>query len=270
MRGHALAWPTLLVLAGLLLANGGAAAASGSALDAAALWDGFAASGGEPYGPAVNPAALSWNEQHALRVLYAGSADDWAPGAVSYVYFEPDTGLGAGQLGYVRGDAEAGGVKEYIYSAAWRDGDASFGFNLRHVTLASASGWAADLGVRGQWGARFGVGLVVRNAVVAGGLSRGIAPVEVRTGLSVDLGRGLLFTADYVASDAERWSAEYRYGLEARLGRLLARIGQRIDSTSEPLLYFGFGFLMEAFRIDVTFGQRAHERMLSLGLSLYF
>lgn len=274
MKRTLLALAVVLGLSGFVLAEGVASAAS--LVDMATLWDGFAAAAGEMFGPAINPATLSWNDEYALRVQYASPMSPSAPRSTVYLYVEPDEGLGAGQLGYIAAAAGDGEKREYIYSAAWRDGGASYGVSVRHVAQASASspgkaeGWAVDLGFSSRWTSRLGVGVVVRNLAIMGSAPRSAMPVEVVAGFAVHLGRGLLFAVDYAARDLEHGSAEYRFGLEGSLGPVVARIGQRSSPAHQPLFYVGLGFLLEPVRLDATYGQRADERVLLLGLAFYF
>lgn len=232
----------LVGLFGLLAGGQSVVAAAHDVL----LMDGYVAVGGDQYGPAVNPATLSWLEDSSVRVEYARGETDSDSSAFALAYFEPDTGLGAGQLAYV--SAEMGGQKtqEYVYSASWRGDDNAVGFSVRHVRMTNVptdpatppdpavlptgkvepayttlpmatleataapktmTTWTADLGYRGQLGRAVGAGVVVRNVLLAfGDVPRAALPLEVIAGLAFDIGSGLVLAADYVVSNASNLS----------------------------------------------------------------
>lgn len=290
-------------LCGFPAGHGTASAASAD--DILTPWNGFVAVGGEQYGPVANPAGLGWLDGHALQAAHLRPLADGSVDGRAYVYLEPDTGVGAGQLAYLAAKDEERDVREYIYSAAWRGGGAAIGFNVRHVTLerflavgnspsgsplpglplpasastaaaqsGSSSTWAMDVGYRGQWARWLGVGVLARNVLVGfGDLPREAMPAEITAGIALEFGRGLVAAADYVVSgwdDAADASASYRYGLEGRIGRLTARIGQRVDAAGAAAKYAGLGFRLDSFGLNATVGESEDGRVLSIGLSLYY
>lgn len=257
-----------------------AAAAVSSMETMLAPWEGFVAVAGEPYGAATNPASLSWLDNHVLRAQHVSPQQAAVlPGARGYVYLEPDTGLGAGQLAYVAAERGDRRVKQYVYSAAWRGGDTAFGFSIRHVTLENVlqpnktvTTWATDLGYRGQWGQGLAVGVVARNVLLMfGDVARNDMPTEFEAGMAFDLGGGLVLAADYIFPQAgDPDTGGYRYGLEGRFGRVLARLGQEANPAGVLVTYGGLGYMLDAFRLDATVGQGAQGRVISVGLSMYF
>src|SRR5690606_8873723 len=138
----------------------------------------------------------------------------------------------------------------------------------------SSSTWAMDVGYRGQWARWLGVGVLARNVLVGfGDLPREAMPAEITAGIALEFGRGLVAAADYVVSgwdDAADASASYRYGLEGRIGRLTARIGQRVDAAGAAAKYAGLGFRLDSFGLNATVGESEDGRVLSIGLSLYY
>lgn len=278
-----------LLLAGLGSLPGPAPARAASA-EALAMtltpWEGFVGVGGEQFGPVANPAGLAWLGEHALQAQYVSTAGEPAgAGARAVVYLEPDTGLGAGQLAYLSAGDDDGGLRQYVYSAAWRRSDAAFGFSVRHVTLdnvepadagvsqpVSGAAWVLDVGYRGQWARWLGVGVLARHALVSGDDEvRAAMPVEVAVGVAVELGLGLTAAADYIVPGVGNWEeAGWRYGLEGRFGRVLARLGQRVYPAGTVISYAGLGYLLESLRLDAAVSESGGRRLLSLGLSLYF
>lgn len=271
----AMAW---LGLTGFVVADDAAEAAS-PAETMLTPWEGFVAVGGEPYGAAANPATLSWLDSHVVRAQHVSPQTALLPGARAYIYLEPDTGLGAGQLAYLAVDGGDRRVKQYVYSGSWRGGGTAVGFSVRHVTLENVTQphetvttWAADLGYRGQWAKWLAMGVVARNVLLMfGDVERSDMPIEIVAGLAFDIGGGLVAAADYIIADLEEpGHAGYRYGLEGRLGRVLARLGQQVDAAGAVVTYGGLGYVLDSFRLDATVGQGAHGRVLSFGLSMYF
>lgn len=96
-------------------------------------------------------------------------------------------------------------------------------------------------------------------------------PVEVAVGVAVELGLGLTAAADYIVPGVGNWEeAGWRYGLEGRFGRVLARLGQRVYPAGTVVSYAGLGYLLESLRLDAAVSESGGRRLLSLGLSLYF
>lgn len=288
-------------LVGLMAAGQAVYAASG-----VMPWDGFVAIGGDQYGLAVNPASLSWLEDSAVRVQYARDSKNSDSSALALVYFEPDTGIGAGRLAYVSVDVGGYETKQFIYSGSWSGGDHALGFSVRHVRMAnvpaapttppvddeftytafpsavtssaaatasdSMNTWTLDLGYRGQLGRSVTAGVVIRNTLlVFGDVPRDVLPVNVVAGLAFDIGSGLVLAADYIVPDATELSnAGYHFGLDGRFGQVLARLGRWVYAGGQKMTYVGFGFLFGALRLDASAQQGSGGQTMSLGLSVYF
>lgn len=276
VRAGSLLLPVLLMLVFVLTAPVGAAQ-----IDPLwTPWEGFAAVGEEPFGLVSNPASLSRLQKHVLRAQGVSSETGTAPGGQFYVYLEPDEGLGAGQLAYVtmqRGNARA---NKYVYSGSWRGSASALGFSVKHLSFGNmavvgsdVATWSADFGYYGEWTDWFSVGLVAQNAVLfAGELERDDLPPEVAAGMALNFGRSLIVAADYIVTDFDDPAeGAYKYGLEGRLGRVLARVGQKgTTSAADVFRFAGLGYELDTVRLDATVGEDDDGRVYSLGLSLYF
>lgn len=243
-------------------------------------WEGFTASVGESFGVVGNPASLSWLDKHVLRIQGINPGTNAVPGGQTYTYLEADNGFGAGQLGYAAMEQGGRSARQWVYSGAWRDGDSALGVTIKHVSLdnlphpgTSVSTWAIDLGYRRQWTDRVAVGVVAHDALLFfGTISRDLMPLRIAAGLTVDVTEGLVLAADYLTGDLTAPGVSgYRYGLDGRFGRVLARVGQRRFVANDYVYsYFGLGYDWDLVRLDATAGKDKDGSVFSLGMSWYF
>lgn len=258
---------------------GGTADASGRVEQMLTPWDGFSSQAGQAAGVVTNPAALMDLDEYAVRVETARPLSDSQPDGMVYVYHEPDTGLGAGQLGYVALTDGADKIARFVYSGAKPAGrTAAVGFGLTHTQLNGGSSgdglatWGLDVGFRGVLFERLAVGAVVRNAFLYGDeeVSMEMPPL-LAAGASLDLGPVTL-SGDYLLRGREAPFTEgYAYGIDVRLGRVLARYGERhFPEGLSRYTYYGLGYGFDMGRIDVTVGEREGGQTLVLGVSLFF
>lgn len=241
-------------------------------------WDGFSAYAASGAAIVVNPAALVEVREHDVRV------EAWRPeeasnvDAMAYVYHEPDTGLGAGQLGYVTLTEGTGQASRFVYSGAKTLGrTGAAGFAITHTRWEGSapdeafSTWGLDVGLRGALSDGVTVGAVLRNAYVSSKEAEAILPATLAAGFALHAGP-MTIAADYVLQGREApFVHGYAYGVEAHLGPVALRYGER--NFSETLLryvHYGLGYGFRWGRIDLTVGERSAGRLWMFGVSLAF
>lgn len=279
----ALAVAFVLAPAGLGGGTGGPGAgvvrAHGVAEQMLTPWDGFSAVAGNGDTVVINPATLADTKEHELRIEAARPLEGSEPDGMLYVYHEPDDGLGAGQLGYVTLTEGPTKVNRFVYSGSRDMGSAaSVGFGLTHTrqdgqtASDSFATWGLDVGFRGVLFERLSVGAVVRNALLVGDdAARDELPPSLAAGIAFDVGP-VTFAGDWLLQGREApFIQGYAFGLEALLSRILLRYGERhFPDLASRYTYYGLGYRFDSGRVDVTMGERSGNRLLTLGLSLYF
>lgn len=269
----------VVVVASLaLFAYGPAVSATASVEQRLTPWEGFSSFTGRASGLATNPAALMDLDENALRLQTVRPLASSQPDGMVYTYLEPDMGLGAGQLGYMQMSEGNDRLSRFVYSGAKRAGaSAAVGLSVTYTQLRSGpapadalSTWGLDVGFRSVLFNRLALGAVVQNAYLLGDESGADAmPPQLAAGLALDLG-AIVVAGDYLLRGrAAPFTEGYKYGVEGRFGRLLARYGQR-SVPEDNFTYSGLGYRFDRGHIDVTVGERETGRSLSLGLSLYF
>lgn len=272
----------LIVVAALALATYGPAVdAMGPVEQLLAPWQGFSTYVGDASGIVENPASLIALEEYSVRLQTVRPLTAAQPNGMIYAYREPDlAGVGAGQIAYVSMTEDNGFVSQFVYAGAKRAGRASavgLGLTYTKVRPGPASvdaftTWGLDFGFHSVLFERFALGAVVQNAYLLGHeAAADIMLPTLATGVALDLG-AILLAGDYLLRGREApFEKGYKYGVEGRLGRLSARFGQRSVPEYEALFtYSGLGYRFDRGSIDLTLGERASGRSLSLGLSLYF
>lgn len=236
---------------------------------------------------ATNPALLQALDGITVRVETIRPASTSLPGAMLYMYQEADTGIGAGQLGYVSVKDGSTKLSRLMYSGAKPLGAfGAFGFGVTHTRVqpeVAADGWSTwglDVGLSGRLFKRVDIGAVVRNALLHGDPPGAEAmPPSLHTGLALDLGP-FTVAGDYLLRGREApFVHGYAYGLEGRLGRLSARFGGRLfPESSFRYTHYGLGYGLDIGRIDVSVGEFAQgspggdttQQTLVFGVSLHF
>lgn len=244
-------------------------------------WYGFSTLADEGSAIVANPASLIELQEFSVGLQTVRPLDESQPTGWSFAYREPDfAGLGAGQLAYESLSEGVHSASRFVYSGAKRAGDTSaVGLGLTYVQSKTGPGqldhhatWGLDFGFHSVLFDRLTFGAVVHNAYLLGDeTARQMLPPMLATGFAVDLGF-FRIAGDYLMRGRKApFVTGVKYGIEGRLGRFVARIGQRsVRRDGAPFTYGGLGYRFDRGSMDLLLRQRERDRSLSLGLSLYF
>lgn len=267
-RAVSFALALIVLLAPLAALGTTPAAASGDVHFVALVDDGAAVF--------TNPAGLLWLDKRNLRLEVTSLS---APGLTtrSFVYSEPDMGVGAGALSYLSSPA----VTRYMYTVARKAGPASaIGANLKYETTSAGSWWGLDLGYRYVVTQGVQLGFAVENAISSRGRAGRFGPSlprrspSLRVGASLSQGGGLFLAGDYYDPDLDSHAAKPVYRIIAGLvlGSMTIWGGQETsEEFSKPANLLGIKLKLDLLHLDMGLRRSSDgEQTLTVGLAYHF